>query len=64
MSEEKRILELDKYEYGVIFHSLNDKRTALLKEKQPTDAIDDVLIKVIDAPSLKKRRERYRTDER
>lgn len=38
---------LDKYECGVIFHSLKDKRNQMLKEEQPTDAVDDVLLKVI-----------------
>jgi len=56
MKEEKRVLELDKYEYGVVFHSLKDKRNELIKEQRPTDAVDDVLLKVIDAPAKKERR--------
>ena len=55
MKDDKRILELDKYEYGVVFHSLNDKRNELIKEQRPTDAVDDVLLKVIDAPAKKGR---------
>lgn len=51
MQEEKRVLELDRYEYGVVFHSLNDKRTELIREQKPTDAVDDVLMKVIEAPT-------------
>jgi len=56
MKEEKRVLELDKYEYGVVFHSLKDMRNELIKEDRPTDAVDDVLLKVIDAPAKKERR--------
>jgi len=56
MNDEKRVLELDKYEYGVVFNSLNDKRQELIKESRPTDAVDDVLLKVIDAPTQKERR--------
>ncbi len=56
MKEDKRVLELDKYEYGVVFHSLNDKRNELLREQRPTDAVDDVLLKVIDAPTKKEKR--------
>lgn len=48
MREEKVTLELDKYECGVIFHSLKDKRNQMLKEERPTDAVDDVLLKVIE----------------
>lgn len=56
MKEDKRVLELDKYEYGVVFHSLNDKRNELIKEQRPTDAVDDVLLKVIDAPTKKEKK--------
>ena len=48
MSEGRVTLELDKYECGVIFHSLKDKRNQMLKEERPTDAVDDVLLKVIE----------------
>lgn len=47
LGDEKVTLELDPYEYGVVFHSLKDKRNEMLKENRPTDAIDDVLLKVI-----------------
>ena len=33
MSEDRVTLELDKYECGVIFHSLKDKRNQMLKEE-------------------------------
>ena len=48
MSDDRVTLELDKYECGVIFHSLKDKRNQMLKEERPTDAVDDVLLKVIE----------------
>ena len=47
MGEKKRILELDKYECGAVFESLNEKRNQLIQENRPTDTIDDVLLKVI-----------------
>ena len=37
MSEGRVTLELDKYECGVIFHSLKDKRNQMLKEERPTE---------------------------
>ena len=46
--EEKRILELDKYEHGVV---IND----LIGEERPTDIVDEVLLKAIDAPTRKVR---------
>ena len=47
LSKDRVTLELVKYECGVVFHSLNDKRNQMLKEERPTDAVDDVLLKVI-----------------
>lgn len=47
MCREKMTLELDKYECGVLFHSLKDKRNQMIQEGKATDAVDDVLLKVI-----------------
>lgn len=52
----KVTLRLDPYEYGVIFHSLNDKRSQMIRDNQPTDAVDDVLLKVIQLGEPKKER--------
>ena len=51
--EEKRIVALDRYEHGVLVNALNEQRNDLLAEQRPTDAVDDVLLKVIDAPTKK-----------
>lgn len=67
MSEDRVTLELDKYECGVIFHSLKDKRNQMLKEERSTDAVDDVLLKVIEkmeVPPEKPRRGYRRHEER
>lgn len=53
--EEKRVLTLDKYEHGVVINALNEMRKDLISEKRPTDAVDDVLLKAIDAPTKKVR---------
>ncbi len=53
--EEKRVLELDKYEHGVVINALNDMRNDLIGEERPTDIVDEVLLKVIDAPTKKVR---------
>lgn len=65
MSGAKKTIELDQYEYGVIFHSLNDKRNQMLQENRATDAVDDVLLKVIQAmepPKKKKRGDKHREE--
>lgn len=48
MGERKRVLELDKYECGVVYNSLLDKRNQLLDEDAPTEDVDSVLLKVIE----------------
>lgn len=48
MGERKRVLELDKYECGVVYNSLLDKRNQLLGEDAPTEDVDSVLLKVIE----------------
>ena len=56
MREEERILELDRYEHGVMVNALNELRNDLIEDKQSTDAVDDLLIKTIDSPTRKVKR--------
>lgn len=51
--KDKRVLTLDKYEHGVIINALNEMRNDLIEEERPTDLVDDVLLKTIDAPTKK-----------
>lgn len=53
--EEKRVLTLDQYQHGVVVNALNDKRNDLIKENRPTDIVDEVLLKALDAPAKKVR---------
>lgn len=53
--EEKRILTLDKYEHGVVINALNEMRNDLIGEDRPTDIVDEILLKTIDAPVKKVR---------
>ncbi len=53
--QEKRVLTLDCYEHGVVVNALNEMRNDLLEEERPTDIVDEVLLKVIDAPAKKVR---------
>ena len=53
---EKRVLTLDRYEHGVVINALNEMRNDLLEEERPTDILDEVLLKVIGAPTKKEKR--------
>ena len=48
------ILRLDKYDYGLIFHLLNEKRNELIKDHLDTETVDNVLLKVIEAGEKRK----------
>lgn len=56
MKEEERVLTLDNYEYGVVVNALNEFRNDLIKGERATDAVDDLLLKTIDAPTKKLKR--------
>ena len=49
MIMKKYYIVFDEYERGIIINALNDKRNALIKEGLYTDAVDEVLLKVINA---------------
>lgn len=51
--KEKRVLTLDKYEHGVVINALNEMRNDLIGEERPTDIVDEILLKTIDAPTKK-----------
>lgn len=59
MKEEERILTLDNYEYGVMVNALNDFRNDLIKGEKATDAVDELLLKTIDAPTKKQKRRNH-----
>lgn len=62
--DEKRILEMDHYEHGVVLNALNEYRNDVLAEGRTTDLIDEVLLKAIEAPTRKEKRRKRRGDAR
>lgn len=66
MKEEIKVLELDKYELGILINALNEFRNKMIKEGKDTEYVDEVLLRAIDAPPKKKvftrsmRRDEYR----
>ena len=53
MKEEKHYLALDKYEHGIVINALNDLRTKQINAQRPTDPVDELLEKTIEAPHKK-----------
>jgi hypothetical protein len=53
MREKKYYIALDGYERGVIVNALNEMRNSLLQQGRYTDAVDEVLLKIINAKTKK-----------
>ena len=59
MADERRVVMLDDFEQRLMVNGLTDFRNDLLREDKPTEDVDDLILKVIDAPTKKEKR---RTD--
>ena len=53
MAEEKVVVTLDSFEQRLMVNGLADWRNDLIRDDKPTEDVDDLLLKVIDAPSKK-----------
>ena len=52
--EKKRYIALDDSEWKIVINALNDLRNSLIQQGRYTDAIDDIMIKVINAKPKRK----------
>lgn len=54
MQKEKQyFVALDDYEHGVVIRSLNDEKNELREQGKSTDAVDDLIVKIGNAPVKK-----------
>ena len=53
---EKVVVTLDNFEQRLLVNGLNDFRNDLLREDKPTEDVEDLILKVIDAPKEKTKR--------
>ena len=53
MREQKYYLVFDEFERGIIIRSLNELRNRLLSEGRYTDAVEELLIKFVNANKKK-----------
>lgn len=56
MADEKHVVMLDDFEQRLMVNGLTDFRNDLLREDKPTEDVDDLILKVIDAPTKKEKR--------
>lgn len=59
---EEVMLRLDNFEHRLMVSSLNDQRNRLIRDEKPTEDMDELLLKVIDAPPAKQRRREDREE--
>lgn len=62
--DEKRVIEVDEYQHGLIINSLNDKRNELVEQGKDTEFVDDTLIEVMDAPTKREKKKHREERER
>ena len=56
MREEKRVITVDDFEQNLMINGINEFRNMLLEQGMPTEDVDKLLMKVIDAPPQRTRR--------
>ena len=56
MRAEKHIVTLDEFQHNLLINVLNAFRNDLLQERKPTEDVDDLLLKLIQAPTRKEKR--------
>ena len=56
MGNGKVVVELDDFEQRLMVSGLADFRNDLIRDEKPTEDVDDLIIKVIDAPTKKEKR--------
>lgn len=56
MAEDKVVVALDSFEQRLMVSALTDFRDDLLREEKPTEDVDGLLLKVIDAAPQKDRK--------
>ena len=52
--EKKYRIVLDDSEWKIVINALNDLRNSLIQQGRYTDAVDDIMIKVIDTKPKRK----------
>lgn len=60
--DEKVVVTLDDFEQRLLVSGLADFRNDLIRDEKPTEDVDDLILKVIDAPTQKEKRKADREE--
>lgn len=58
MRDEKRVVTLNDYEQRLLVRGLTDFRNDAIRDGKPTEDVDDLILKVIEAP-MRRGKRRY-----
>ena len=50
-------VNLDSFEQRLVVKGMNKFRNELIRDEKPTEDVDDILLKIIDAPPQKRKRD-------
>ena len=53
MRDKKHYLVLDDFEHRVVINGLNEFRTSLIADGRNAEPVNEILLKIIDAPAKK-----------
>ncbi len=56
MRADYRVIELDEFNHNLLINGLNEFRNMLLQQEKPTEDVDALLLKLIDARRHRERR--------
>lgn len=56
MKTDKRVITVDSFEHDLLINGFNEFRNKLLEEEKPLEDVDNLLIKIIEAPYAREKR--------
>ena len=56
MTDDAVMIKVNDFEQRLLVNGMNRFRNDLIREDLPTEDVDDVLLKIIDAPSAKRKK--------
>ena len=56
MRVDKRVIVVDPFEHDLMINGIKEFRNMLIEEEKPTEDVDNLLMKILDAPNQRKRR--------
>ena len=56
MCDEKKVITVDDFDPRLMVNGLTTFRNELIREEKPTEDVDELILKVIDAPTKKEKR--------